>query len=578
MTDDTATDPIQNSSNRRSSAPTTSAWAPLRNKVFFALFVAQLASNLGSMMQSVGAAWLLGDLGASAAIVAMVQTATFLPVFLVGIPAGALADLFDRRKLLVWTQAFMMVTAFLMALLTFLDAISPAGVLGLIAALGVGTTLMAPAWLAIQPDLVGKEQFGQAVALSSMTVNVGRAIGPAIGGLIIAASGPEWVFGINAISFVGTLMVLIAWRPPKVESITTPVETLTGAAVAGLRYGVHSRLVRTVLVRVVLLMLPGAAVHALLPIVVRGPLHWSSSGYGILLGCFGIGATISAALRPRIIRVLQPDAMMAVSCFALGANLLVQGFVANRLAMGVALFIGGFMWSLATTATTVAAQAAMPDWVRARGMSLYMLAMTGSIAVGAAAAGLIANGSLRLAHVVPAVVFAMSPLAALKWPLTWPQTFDLTPIAGDTPVVTLEPRPDDGPVLVTVAYRVTPDQLEEFGGIMKFIRPHRRRTGAIRWGLYRDLDDPDRFLETFVVSSWAEHVRQHHRGTALSDTQLQRLKPFKDPDSVAVTHYISASSPGGMDRPVLEDGRMTLPEFESDPKPSSRLRGLRNSN
>ena len=188
---------------------------------------------------------------------------------------------------------------------------------------------------------------------------------------------------------------------------------------------------------------------------------------------------------------------------------------------------------------------------------------------------MIANGSLELAHLIPAIVFAISPLAALKWPLTWPQAFDLTPIAGDTPVVALEPRPDDGPVLVTVAYRVTPDQLEEFGGIMKFIRPHRRRTGAFRWGLYRDLDDPDRFLETFVVSSWAEHVRQHHRRTATSNTQLQRLKPFMDPDNVAVTHYISASSPGGMDRPILEDGRMTLPKFEPDPKPSSRRRRLR---
>ncbi len=560
------------------SAHDTSAWAPLRNRVFLALFIAQLVSNLGSMMQTVGAAWLLGDLGASSAVVAMVQTATFLPVFLVGIPAGALADLFDRRKLLVGTQAFLMVVAFAMAVLTFLDTITPAGVLGLTAALGVGTALMAPAWMAIQPDLVGKEQFGQAVALSSMTFNVGRAIGPAIGGLIIAASGPEWVFAINAISFVGTLLVLIAWRPKKVEAIPTPVETFTGAAVAGLRYGVHSRLVRTVLVRVMLLMLPGAAVNALLPIVVRGPLNWSSTGYGILLGCFGIGATISAALRPRVIQVLHPDALMAVACFAMGTTLLVQGFVPNRLAVGVALFCGGFMWSLATTATTVAAQAAMPDWVRARGMSLYALVMTGSIAIGAAVAGFIANGNLKLAHLVPAIVFAISPLAALKWPLTWPQTFDLTPIAGDTPVVALEPRPDDGPVLVTVAYRVMPDQLDEFGDIMKSVRPHRRRTGAFRWGLYRDLNDPDRFLETFVVSSWAEHVRQHHRRTAVTDTLLQRLKPFMDPDSVAVTHYVSASSPGGMDRPVLEDGRMRLPEFESDPKPSSRLRRLRSPN
>lgn len=549
----------------------TSAWAPLRNRVFLALFIAQLASNLGTLMQAVGAAWLLGDLGASAALVAMVQTATFLPVFLVGIPAGALADLLDRRKLLIITQSFMLLSAFGMAVLTFTESISPIGVLALTFCLGTGSALNAPAWMAIQPDLVGKEQFGQAVALSAMTFNVGRAVGPAIGGLIIAAAGPGWVFSINAASFVGTVIVLKIWRPAKAETIPTPVETFTGAAVAGLRYGIHSRLVRIVLMRVMLLVLPGAAVTALLPVVVRGPLGWGSGGYGILLGCFGLGATISAVLRPRIIKVLHPDALMAASALVLTATLIVQGFVHNRGALGLALVAGGFMWSLSTTATTVAAQAAMPNWVRARGMALYSLALTGSIAIGSALAGIAANSSLETAHLIPAIVMALTALAWLKWPLTWPQEFDLRPIQGDTPTVALEPRPTDGPVLVTVAYRVTPDQLEEFGSIMRFIRPHRRRTGAFRWGLYRDLESPNRFLETFVVSSWAEHVRQHHRVTANTNEVLQRLKPYQEPGS-AVDHYISASSPGGMDRPVSDGERMMLPEFEPDPKPRRRRR------
>jgi MFS family permease len=209
-----------------------SPWAPLRSKIFFALFVAQLVSNLGTLMQSVGAAWLIGDLGGSSAEVALVQTMTFLPAFLVGIPAGALADVFDRRKVLLWTQAGMLVSAALMALLTFADLVTPTGVLALTFMLGIGAALTTPAWWAIQPDLVPKEHFAQAVSLGSMTYNVGRAIGPAIGGLIIAAAGTEWVFALNALSFLGTIAVLAAWKPPRHGAGRSPSETLVGATVA----------------------------------------------------------------------------------------------------------------------------------------------------------------------------------------------------------------------------------------------------------------------------------------------------------------------------------------------------------
>jgi predicted MFS family arabinose efflux permease len=523
-----------------------SAWEPLRNKVFFALFVAQLVSNLGTLMQSVGAAWLMGDLGASSILVAMVQTATFLPVFLVGIPAGALADVFDRRRLLIGTQAAMMVSAVAMAVLTFSGVITTTGVLALTFALGAGSALNSPAWSAIQPDLVPKEQFGQAIALSAMTYNVGRAIGPAIGGLVIATLGPGWVFAFNAISFAGTIAVLVIWRAPKAEAGHVPAETFTGAAVAGLRYGFHSRLVRRVLVRVALLMLPGAAIQALLPVVTRGPLHWSSGGYGILLGCFGLGAASSAVVRPRVVRRLHPDAVMAVAAVVLAGTLLVQGFVHNRTAVGGALLAGGFMWSLSTTETTVAAQAAMPAWVRARGLALFALVMTGSIAVGSTVVGVLANWSLSTGHLVAAIAIGISPLAILRWPLTMTQDFDLTLIPGDTPMVAMDPAHDDGPVLVTVTYRVPTERLDEFAALMEPVEQHRRRTGGFRWGIYRDLAVPDRFIETFLVASWAEHLRQHHRTTANTDEMLRRLSPFIDPRDRAVGHFLSAASKGGM--------------------------------
>src|ERR671910_568099 len=388
-----------------------SPWAPLRSRIFFALFIAQLVSSLGTLMQSVGAAWLIGDLGGTAAEVALVQTATFLPAFLVGIPTGVLA-------------------------LTFM--------------LGIGAALTTPAWWAIQPDLVPKEHVAQAISLGSMTFNVGRAIGPAIGGFVIAASGPEWVFALNALSFVGTIAVVAAWRPPRRGAGRSPSETLVGATVAGLRFSANSRLLRSVLMRVLFLFGAGAAVQSLLPIVVRGPLAWSSGGYGILLGCFGVGATISAILRPRIVRVLHPDALMTACSLVLACTLVVQGFVHDRVAVGTALFAGGFAWSLAATNTTIAAQTALPSWVRARGLALYAFVLAGSFAIGSALCGFAANWNLGGAHLIAAIVMALSPLAALRWPLTMKREFDLTLVPGTDPEVAINPAPEDGPVLVSV--------------------------------------------------------------------------------------------------------------------------------
>ena len=527
-----------------------SPWAPMRSRIFFALFVAQLVSNLGTLMQSVGAAWLIGDLGGTAAEVALVQTMTFLPAFLVGIPAGALADVFDRRKVLLATQACMLLSAAVMALLTFGDLVAPTGVLALTFMLGTGAAMMSPAWFAIQPDLVPKEHFAQAVSLSSMTYNVGRAIGPAIGGLIIAAAGAGWVFAINALSFLGTFAVLYLWRPPPPAAGRAPAETLVGATVAGLRFSANSRLVRAVLMRVLLLFGAGAAIQSLLPIVVRGPLEWSSGGYGILLGCFGIGATISAVLRPQIVRFLRPDALLAVASLTMAATLIVQGYVHNRLAVGIALLAGGFMWGLAAVATNVSAQSAIPSWVRARGMALYTFVLAGSFAIGSALCGFAANWNLERAHLIAAIVMGLSPLAAFRWPLTREGEIDLTMIPGIDPEVVMTPDPEDGPVLVSIPYRVPAARLAEFGALMDYIAGHRRRTGGYEWGLFRDLSDPEIFVETFLVSSWAEHLRQHHRHTAHADDHLRRVRRFVEPPGVS--HYLATATDGLADVPVMQ--------------------------
>jgi MFS family permease len=304
-------------------------------------------------------------------------------------------------------------------------------------------------------------------------------------------------------------------------------------------------MLRNVLMRVLFLFGAGAAVQSLLPIVVRGPLHWSSGGYGILLGCFGLGATISAILRPQIARVLHPDLLLTVTSLVLAGALVVQGFVHNRAAVGAALFAGGFAWSLAATGTNIAAQSALPSWVRARGLALYAFVLAGSFAIGSALCGFAANWSLSGAHLIAAIVMALSPLAALRWPLTREREIDLTLIPGTDPEVAMTPAPEDGPVLVSVPYRVPLDKLTEFGELMAYVEGHRRRTGAYQWTLFRDLADSERFVETFLVSSWAEHLRQHHRDTAHFDDHMRRVRPFVAPPGVA--HYLSTASDGAME-------------------------------
>ncbi|MET0902217.1 MAG: MFS transporter [Acidimicrobiales bacterium] len=521
-----------------------SPWAPLRSRIFLALFIAQLASNLGALMQSVGAAWLIGDLGGSATLIALVQTATFLPMFLIGIPAGAIADVVDRRMLILCTQAAMMVVAFGLAALTFSGHATPTGVLALTFALGLAGALNSPAWMAIQPDLVPKDQFPQAVALGAMTYNVGRALGPALGGLVVAAAGPGWVFALNGLSFLGILVVVHGWRPP--PSVTSmPVETLAGAARAGMRYAANTPLLRSVLVRVALLTFPGAALQALLPIVARGPLGLGSGGYGLLLGCFGTGAALAAVVRPRLTRRLHADALIVASSLTTAAVLLVQGYGDQPVVIGAALFIGGIAWSSAAIALIVSAQAALPSWVRARGMAYYTLVLTGCLAFGSAIAGVLAGRDLERAHLIAAVMVLVGALIGRRWPITSSREVDLTMLPGDEPTVVLAPSPTDGPVLVTVAYTVPPEDMATFVERMRAVERHRRRTGAYRWGLFRDLAAPDRFLETFVVSSWAEHLRQHHRRTAITDELVETMRPYVTDDH-PVGHYISAYSEGGL--------------------------------
>ena len=525
-------------------APRLSPWAPLRHRVFAALFAAQLGSHIGTFFQTVAASWLMGDLTTSPTLVALIQTASLLPLLLLGLPAGALADIFDRRLLLIATQVWMLVCAAALAALTMTDHVTPTVLLALTFALGVGAALMGPAWQAIQPDLVPAREFGQAVALSSLTFNTGRAIGPALAGALVASAGAEWAFVVNAASFLGVVVVLVIWRPHR-ASVRLSTESLPGAVRAGLRYGVNAPALRGILVRTLAFATPAAAISALLPTVVRDQLGMGSGAYGVLLGCFGIGAVGAAVVRPRIDAALTMDGAVTVSSLVLVVAMVLVGLLAVPWVTGLALLIGGAAWTTATVTLNVSTQAALPWWVRARGLGLYLVVLAGGIALGSAVWGAVAGVSITVAFLVAAAVLLAGMLTARRWRLAVVRDLDLRPATPSTPIVNLEPAPDAGPVLVTVAYRVPSGAHVEFAAMMRRVERDRRRSGAVEWDLYRDLADTDRFVETFTVRTWGEHLRQHERRTRTADVMMQRARGFVEGD-VEVAHLVSAYSESGL--------------------------------
>ena len=520
-------------------AASVSPWAPLASAAFRALWTAQFVSNIGTWMQNVAAVWLMGSLGGSALLVALVQTATTLPVFLVGVPAGALADILDRRRVLIVTQLLMLAAAAALALLAAADLVTPVTLLLLTFALGLGAALNLPAWQAIQPELVPRPQFAQAVALNGVNMNAARAIGPAVGGLIVAFSGSAAVFALNAVSFVAVAGVLLRWRRPATAAPTTPRETLVGAVRAGFRYGWHSPTFRGVLWRTLAFCVPVSAVTALLPVEARGPLHLGAGGYGLLLACFGLGAILSAALLPGLRRRWPVDRVVDASVLVLAVMLAVLAFVHQEALVGAALVAGGGAWTLVLSTFNVAAQGSVPDWVRARGMGLYLLVFQGSFAAGAVLWGSLAEVSLRGALTAAGVTLCAGLAVTRRWSLSRHEHLDLRPSpVWPEPVVVLEPQRGQGPVLVTLEYHVPPDQADAFTAGMRRMEHLRRRTGAHRWNLFRDPTQPDRFLETFFVDSWDEHVRQHHRYTATDQMISEQLRELGG-EPLRVDHFVS---------------------------------------
>jgi MFS family permease len=522
-----------------------SPWAPLRHPAFRSLWLAVLVANVGTWMQNVGAGWLMTDLTDSPLLVALVQAATSLPAFLAALPAGALADLVDRRRLLMATQAWMLAAALVLAGLTAAGQVTPAVLLALTFALGLGQAVYVPGWQASVPELVPAADLPQAVALGSVSFNAARAIGPALGGVVIALSGPEAVFALNAVSCVAPIVAFARWRrPPAAEA--GPVERLGGAVRAGLRYVRNDPPLLAVLGRAALFVLGSGALWGLLPQVAAERLGLGSGGYGLLLACLGAGAIAAATVMPRLRARLTPDALASAATVVFAGATLALAFADPVPVVCVALLLGGGAWLTTISACNVSVQRIVPAWVRARALSVYGLTFSAGLAGGAALWGTVAAlAGTRAALAGAAGFLLVTVLAAprLRLPVETPDVSP-SPTASE-PVLALVPAPDDGPVLVTVEYRVTPADAPAFAAAMAGVRLVRRRDGAVRWGLYRDGEDPDVWLEAFVVESWSEHLRQHARATVADVEVRDAARRFhRGDDPPRVRHLLGGPAAG----------------------------------
>jgi len=487
-----------------------SVWAPLHNRVFRALFIAQFVSNIGTWMQSVAAQWFLVEGHSSATVVALVQTASLGPTLLLGLFAGVLADLFDRRRLLMFLQSYAVLVALTLAVLAYLGSLTPASLLMFTLAIGLASALTAPAWQAIQPEVVPREEIPAAATLASVSVNIARVIGPAIGGVVVALAGPAAVFGINAISFAGIIIALAGWQRPK-QLAPIEREHFSQAIVTGLMYVINGPIFRRILLRAALFVFPASALVALLPVAAAQRWHLGASGYGVALGAIGFGAVLAVAVPAPLRQKVSPNALLAVCAAAYG----LAALAVARLPFTAAtpfLVLSGMAWLITLTTLNAAAQLHLPRWVRARGLSVYLLVFTGSQALGSYLWGVIATeAGVDIALIWSAVLLGAAALSVAVLPLR-PATGKLSrdiSRAWPSPMVVFEPCPNDGPVLVTAFYRVSPENLPDFVKTMEAVRRSRLRTGGHSWQLYHSLEHPDTVLERFTVPSWTEFQRQH---------------------------------------------------------------------
>ncbi len=519
-------------------------WAPLRAAAFRSLWLAQLGSLIGTWMQTVGAQWLLVDRPNASTLVALVQTANLLPALLLALPAGVIADSMDRRRLLVVVQLCQFVVATALTVSTLAGQTASPLLLGFTFLLGCGAALTMPAWQALIPDLVPREQLAAASALGGVSVNLARAVGPAVAGVLVAQVSVGAVFALNALSYAVLTATLIL-RGPRRTVTDIPPERFVPALRAGGRYIRHSLVVRRILLRSSLFVVPGTAMWALLPLVANHRLGLGPGGYGLLLAALGLGAVSGAFLLPALRARLSGNRLILIATLGYTAGLLVVALLRNVVIIAVVLVPAGAAWLVFMASMSATMQLFLPVWVRARALSVHQIVFLGGQGVAAFGWGLLADAvGLVATFLVAAALMALGAATLARWPLFDVAGMDRSPTAHwRDPDLAFDPDPDEGPVLVTLTYTVVPEREAQFLDAMSRLRRSRQRTGAYRWALFRDGADPRRFVELYLVATWQEHLRQHTGRLTGTDRVIEQRAYGLAERPPEVAHLFPAENP-----------------------------------
>jgi MFS family permease len=526
------------------------AFAPLRIALFRDRWIASTISSVGTWMQDTAGTWLMTVLTTSPLLIALMQTAASLPVLFLGLLAGATADIYERRRLLIFWQCWMLASVAVLATLTFLGVISPWTLLMLTFLLNVGSAMNNPAWQAIVPELVPREEIPSAVTLNAASNNLARAAGPAIGGLMVAAFlrphiGAAWVFAVNSASFAGVIYILWKWKRTPIYKSALPAERIAGSVRSGLRFVRYSPTLQGSLVRAFVFTFFVSSVWSLLALVAKRDMHESGAmGYGILNGSLGVGAVIGATLLARIRKRIDADKLLAMTGVYYVGTMFVLAWVHTPAVVVAALIGAGFCWTSTMSTLNVSVQLSVPGWVYARALGTYLMTFQGGMALGSITWGFIAeHSSTKVALISAGCGLAASIPLTSRIHILKGELPDLTPYKWKRPVPTLpqQPDPEDGPVRISIDYRIPIANYAEFTHAVHPLEDVRLRGGAVRWGIYRDAADPEHLNETFIMESWLDYLRSRERITAADQAIRERVWALhQGPEPPRISHQIWA--------------------------------------
>lgn len=522
------------------SAPST--WQSLRHAQFRALWVSGGIYFIGGAMQAMAAAWIIVEMTGSPFLAALVQTAVFMPMFVLSLPAGVWADLTDRRRLILGALVVQAGIGLLLTVLLMTGKAGPATLLILIFASGCCTALLSPAWNSTVSDSIPRDELPQAINVVGIAYNAARALGPTLAGLIYAWVGGSWIFALAVVSTLVMMQSIRRWPPKPHPPTRLPPERLWGGMLSALRFAWHSHNVLAQLVRTTAFAAAGSALWALLPVIGQKQLDLSAAGFGLLMGCLGAGAVAAGLTIGRLRARLGLELLVRTCCITYAAAMMIAAYTRWPILVYVALFLGGAAWSAVMSTFNTATQTSVPPWVRARAVAMHTISALGSLALGSAIWGAVADlVGLKFALTLASIAMISGLMLAKRFPLRMGDVQDVTQvIEGDELFITNEPAPEAGPVAVEIAYRIRVEDTAVFLQTISQMRAPRRRDGATFWRAYSDLADSSRFVERFIVESWAGYLHQRARAT-LADRELEAQVRTFQLEGVAVTtqHYLA---------------------------------------